>query len=139
MSLQVYLAISLGMGVQDHHAILVDSPTLDGSSPDASLGHIYQVTGNIQSGMAYEHRPAREDDISLGRRLLGTVEHSDLERFELICQGVPPPRKQFDGPRRMYPREPLRRCQEWVKDALDALRTEGVLQELGSDGPNGKS
>lgn len=41
--------------------------------------------------------------------------------------GIQPPKKQFDGPRRRYLDEPIRRCQEWTAEAIQALTSAGVL------------
>jgi hypothetical protein len=38
-------------------------------------------------------------------------------------------KKQFEGPRRLYPGEPIRRCQEWTKEAVETLAAEGVLEK----------
>ncbi|KAF3913086.1 hypothetical protein AA313_de0200582 [Arthrobotrys entomopaga] len=45
-----------------------------------------------------------------------------------ICEAVPAPKKQFQGPKRLYPREPLRACQEWAAEVVKILRDERVVQ-----------
>jgi hypothetical protein len=37
------------------------------------------------------------------------------------------PKKQFQGAKKLFPREKLRRCQEWVDEAVGLLRKRGVL------------
>jgi hypothetical protein len=48
--------------------------------------------------------------------------------FWEICRSIPPPKKQFNGPKRLYPKEPLRRCQEWIDEAVEALISNGILR-----------
>lgn len=36
--------------------------------------------------------------------------------------------KQFNGPKRIEPSVPLRRCQEWTDESIRALKNEGALQ-----------
>ncbi|KAE8376592.1 hypothetical protein BDV26DRAFT_265191 [Aspergillus bertholletiae] len=62
-----------------------------------------------------------------GKEKLGVVAIAEYGCILGICEGVPVPKKQFHGARRLYPREPLRRWQEWVAEAVNALKGEGVL------------
>ncbi|KAG7117504.1 hypothetical protein HYQ46_011095 [Verticillium longisporum] len=123
MSLPVYLVESIG-APNNHHAIFVLTNEKDGS------GYKFHVKGSIQLGMLYEatehHRPEDSPEY-LGKSCLGWVDVNDYPRVNDICTGVPPPKKQFRGPKRLYPKEPLRRCQEWVKEAIQALESNGVL------------
>jgi hypothetical protein len=125
MSYNVYLAESLGGGKSDHHAILV---ARDIPSKTREPRFLYQVKGSIAQGMTYEFREAREDDFMLGKTWLGTVEAEDFNCIDRICSSVPPPGKQFDGPRRLYPRKKLYKCQAWTRAALRALEAEGILR-----------
>ncbi|EHK98006.1 hypothetical protein M7I_6241 [Glarea lozoyensis 74030] len=50
MSYNVYLVSSSGLPM-DHHAIFIETHE---SGP--KTGYIYQVTGNIQTGMVHGHR-----------------------------------------------------------------------------------
>lgn len=114
---------------RDHHAIFVET-----YENGPSTGHLYHVKGNIQEGMIFEHRaeqPPEEIPGFCGKEKLGVVAVAEYGRVLGICEGVPVPKKQFQGAKRLYPREPLRRCQEWVAEAVDALKGEGVL--IGSD------
>lgn len=132
----VYIAVSIGGGAQDHHAIYID----DGSEIEVAKGQvlpagkIFQVTGSIQNGMLYEQKYGVDADVSvdgLGKgSAIGTVSKADFDsgRVEEICRAVPVPKKQFDGPKRLYPKEPLYKCQEWTRDAVQALKAAGVLQ-----------
>ena len=66
--------------------------------------------------------------------LLGAVDKADLDQFRQVCQSIPPPKKQFEGPKRLYSKEPLRRCQEWTVEAIDALKVQGILKTSQDDG-----
>ena len=117
MAHQVYLVVSAGLSPLDHHAIFVEMES-DGS------GQIFQVTGNIQNGMTYEQKSAKKPEDSATfheKKHLGQVSTIDFPRLQQVCEGIAVPEKQFDGPKRLYPKKPLRRCQEWTKDAVEAL------------------
>lgn len=127
MPYNVYLIASLG-APRNHHAIFVETET-DGN------GYLFHVTGNIQSGMTFEvrleNRP--EDSVEfVEKRLLGHISTENYPLIEGICRDIPPPKKQFDGSTRIYPQEPLRRCQEWIDEAIQALTQRGILQTQGS-------
>lgn len=125
----IYLAESLGGGKGDHHAIMVENTALQFTMPDTGpRAFLYQVKGSIAQGMTYEFRDAREEDSFLGKTLLGTVEGSDFNCIDRICAALPAPKKQFNGPKRLFPREKLYKCQAWTRDALQALEDEGILR-----------
>lgn len=123
MSYYIYKVASLGTP-RNHHAIFVET--------DASgSGVQFHVTGNIQSGMSFETEAAQRPEQSVtfvDKTLLGWVAVGNFQYIEGVCRGVPPPLKQFDGPKRLYPKEPLRRCQEWTNEAIQALAASGLLQ-----------
>lgn len=124
MSYNVYLISSLG-APRNHHSIFVET------DPVTSSGHIFQVVGNIQTGMSFGHRPEKGPEYWIdfvSKQLIGTVSHVNFPRIQPVVESVEPPRKQFDGPKRLYPTEPLRRCQEWTAEAIRQLKDEGVLQ-----------
>ncbi|PVH74008.1 hypothetical protein DL98DRAFT_659087 [Cadophora sp. DSE1049] len=123
MSYNVYLVAYAGLP-RDHHTIFVETGA-DGS------GYIFQVTGNIQDGMTHGHKAAKKPEDSLtyvSKHLIGTVSHENYARIGSIVDMIPPPKKQFNGPKRIYPAEPIRRCQEWNAEAIQALKSAGVLQ-----------
>jgi hypothetical protein len=124
MSYAVYLVTSIG-APRDHHAIFVET------NKDLT-GYIYQVTGNIQTGMIYGHRSSNrpeEDSTSfLAKTYIGKVSQADYDRIQPVIEAIPPPSKQFDGPKRINPGVPLRRCQEWTEEAIGALIDNGILQ-----------
>ncbi|EGD86028.1 hypothetical protein H112_06951 [Trichophyton rubrum D6] len=114
MSYSVYRVASAGLP-RDHHAIFVET-----SENGEKTGHLFQVKGNIQNGMSFEQRPEGQPEAS----------SSFIDKQEIgagICEGIPPPRKQFEGAKRLYPKEPIRRCQEWTAEAIQALKEAQVL------------
>lgn len=124
---KVYVAASAGMP-RDHHSLFVET-----NDPNPGAGHISQVTGNIQNGMTFEDKsllvsPEEEDPSFISKLKIGSVSQNDFpDTFRNVCLSVEPPKKQFDGPKRLFPREPLRRCQEWTADAKKALGEAEVL------------
>lgn len=121
MSYQVFLVSYAGVP-RDHHAIFVETNS-------DKTGQIFQVTGDIQNGMTYESKPGKrpEDSASfLKKELLGTVSTSNYPRINNVCSQIPPPAKQFNGPKRIDPSIPLRRCQEWTQEAVEYLTGEIV-------------
>lgn len=61
--------------------------------------------------------------------LLGYVTSEDYENGKVleICERIPVPKKQFEGSRKVFPGEKVRRCQEWTQEVVDCLRGEGIL------------
>ncbi|KAH7303325.1 hypothetical protein B0I35DRAFT_321439, partial [Stachybotrys elegans] len=124
MRLPLFLIESDGMP-RNHQGLLVQT------DDEEKSGRLFHVHGNIQQGMSFETRYPEKPESSptfLSRRLLGWVQESSLEKIEQICRSNPAPAKQFDGPRRIDPRQPLRRCQEWTKETIELLRSQGVLE-----------
>jgi len=123
MSYNVYLREHVG-GARNHHVIFVQTESNGG-------GFIFQVAGNIQQGMAFDHKRAKsseESETCLGQEKIGTVTKANFDRIQSIVETLPPPPKQFNGPKRINPSVPLRRCQEWTADAIQLLKDEGVLE-----------
>jgi len=110
MSFNVYLVDCMGMP-RNHHVIFVETHE-DGDK----TGYLYQVTGNIQTVMIHEHRKAKQPEIpnSFGglKQLIGTFTPNNYVHIRSVVNGVPPPKKQFNGLKKIYPNDPLRRCQE---------------------------
>ncbi|KAF3900220.1 hypothetical protein GY631_0170 [Trichophyton interdigitale] len=119
MSYAVYRVASAGLP-RDHHAIFVET-----SENGEKTGHLFQVTGNVQIGMSFEQRPEGQPEASssfVDKQEIGTVTHANYHRIQAVCEGIPPPRKQFEGSKRLYPKEPVRRCQEWTAEAIQTLK-----------------
>lgn len=124
MSYNVYRVSYAGMP-RDHHAIFVEK------NSDES-GWLFQVTGDVQRGMVHDDKAVRRPEDSAtyqGKELIGQVTAANFNQIKGICCTIPPPKKQFEGPRRLYPREPIRRCQEWTAEAIQALRDGNVLTD----------
>jgi hypothetical protein len=123
MSYNVYKVSSLGMP-RDHHAIFFET-NADGS------GFTFQVSGNIQNGMTHNHKSSEKPENSneyVSKEYLGTTSHANYERVAKICNAIEVPQKHFNGSTRLYPHLPLRRCQEWTEEAIEALKDAGVLE-----------
>ena len=123
MAYKVYLVAYVG-APRDHHAIFFETES------DES-GFIYQVVGDIQNGMRHDHKRAKrpEDSASfVSKTYLGTTFPANYSLVEAICNNIEPPKKQFNGGKRLYPTEPLRRCQDWTAEAIEALKVAEVLE-----------
>ena len=123
MSYKVFLVSSLG-APRDHEAIFIETE-LDES------GQIFHVTGNIQTGMKYESEARKKPEESISfvkKELLGTVPIANYSRINSVCERIPPPAKQFNGPKRINPNVPLRRCGEWTREAVQALKNDGIFE-----------
>lgn len=118
---------------RDHHTIWVDTgarKTLpNGKTVDT--GEIIQVTGNIQQGMSFQVKNGvdpEESNEGKEKVKIGTIKTTDLERLKQICSQLPPPPKQYNGPKRIDTSEPLYRCQDWTRDAIQHLIAAEVLR-----------
>jgi len=74
----------------------------------------------------------------LAHHAITIVTIANYPRVEEICDSIAPPKKQFERNRRLYPNEPLRRCQEWTVEAIQALTQAGVLQTQASSVQEGE-
>ena len=113
-------------GPGDHQGIFVET-----HETGLMSGHLYQVTGSMQQGMDFEHKKAyRPEDSATyaNKTLLGNVKIDDYPRVLEICQAIEPPKKQFQLNKRLYPGVPLRTCQEWTQEAIDALKTAQIIK-----------
>lgn len=65
--------------------------------------------------------------------VVGCVEAQDLARFKDYCLSISPPKLQITlGNRRIHPKEPLRTCQEWVVEVIEASTLSGIVNPLES-------
>jgi hypothetical protein len=131
MSYNVFLAAYIG-GARDHHAIFVETEA-------NGAGYIFQVTGDIQNGMKYECKAGKKPETSASfssKTYLGVIAVTDWNRIGEVCSGIPPPKKQFQGAKRLFPKEPLRRCQDWTQEAIQALTGASVLQPPANTAPD---
>lgn len=130
MSVQVFLVEYLGIP-RNHHAIFVE---LD---PRKGTGQLLHVTGSVQTGMEFQSKTLdRKPETSssfVTKRLLGTASVSNLSYIEDVCRSNPPPAKQFNGPKKIDKKAPLRRCQQWTAETIARLEYEGlILRSTGS-------
>ena len=128
MSYEVFLVDKLGASLS-HQLIFIRT------NPNSGSGLLYHVIGSTQSGMTYQHRAtsAPEESLTFEKSLpLGTVSVANLGRVDAVCQTIPPPKKQFQLSKRLYPNEPLRTCQEWASEAIEALKVAGVIEDAAS-------
>lgn len=110
---------------RQHHAIFIATNS-DGS------GNVFQVTGNVQQGMRYETKPWSLPEAYLSfshKEALGAVSKEEYHRIGAVCERIPPPEKQYEGRKKLQPDKPLRNCQDWTTDVIDALIGEGVLRQ----------
>lgn len=129
---EVYLGVYEG-APRDHHAIWIrtEDPLALPESAIAPAGMRVQVTGNIQTGMTFEVKSDVDPTVCLdgkAKHKIGKIESCDLERLIQTCQTLPPPAKQYDGPKRINPGIPLYRCQEWTAEAVQLLIDAGVVR-----------
>ncbi|TVY50553.1 hypothetical protein LCER1_G008410 [Lachnellula cervina] len=126
MSFNVYLVEYSGMP-RNHRGIFVETKEDGGRS-----GYLYQVTGDILHGMVYQHKPAKEPETSATfsglKELIGTVTTNNYVHIRSVVDSIPPPKKQYDGFKKIFPNEPLRRCHEWTNEAIQALKDRGIIQ-----------
>ncbi len=99
--------------------------------PSSNDGILLHVTGDLHHGMKFEEKSVknpRESTLYSSQSPLGWVATGDLDRMRSICQSNPPPKKQYSFGKPLYPGEPLNRCQEWTKETVNMLTSQGVLQ-----------
>lgn len=123
-----YLIAETSLGPQDHHYIFIET-----NESGAATGHRYHVIGNIQEGMTFNHRPCivpEDEPVFLSKARIGEVGVADYENggFLAVCDEVEVPKKQFQGAKRLFPKERLRKCQEWAAEAVALLEERGVLK-----------
>ncbi|KAL4988756.1 hypothetical protein BDW68DRAFT_86615 [Aspergillus falconensis] len=97
-------------------------------------GRRFHVIGKIQEGMTFNHRfciKPEDEPVFLSRERIGAVRADAYEggRFLSVCEEIEMPKKQFQGAKRLFPNETLRRCQEWASEAVALLGERGVLRE----------
>jgi hypothetical protein len=115
---------------RQHKAIFVETHE---SGP--GTGHLYQVVGSVAApgGMQPGYRPEVKPEECItcpfvSKELLGVVSKTAYEsKFEDICDEVERPKQQYRLSKRLFPAEKVRRCGEWVDDAVRLLRQQDVL------------
>jgi hypothetical protein len=127
----MYLVESLGNS-RNHHALYIE---IDKTT---EAGQLLNVVGNIQVGMEFESEATttlpESSHSFVSKTFLGWVSRSDVSKVEDACKSNPPPAKQFNGPKRIDPKRPLRRCQEWTAETIELLEKKGLLRREGQRG-----
>ncbi|OIW34631.1 hypothetical protein CONLIGDRAFT_688526 [Coniochaeta ligniaria NRRL 30616] len=118
-----YLATYLGHR-DDHHAVYVETGIDKG-------GHLFHVTGDIRIGMVFWQPHPFDTTAGLSVQHIGWISHDKLVEIRVVCETIPPPPRQYEGPKRLVPRHAIRHCQHWAADAIAALRERAILQPLG--------
>lgn len=118
-------------GAPNHIALFVRPSH---AQPKAS-GKCFHVTGTILAGMKFEVRDRESplvapDHVLDTMVLIGYVREGDMDRFEETCRTVPPPEPQMKlNGKPEDSSKSLRRCREWVEEAIEKLRAEGIISE----------
>lgn len=123
MPFKVYFVSYLGIP-KDHHAIFVET------NADKS-GNLFHVIGSIREGMRFEQKRSRNPLDSLlcnNKEHLGTVSETNYDDIENVVSAVEPPKKQYAGAEHINPHQPLRTCQEWTAEVIQALKETGILR-----------
>jgi len=124
MSFSVYTVEYLGN--PNHIAIFVENGS-NGS------GTLYHVVGTIPQGMTFEKKNRTPDQsatyVKGSKRLIGHVKSDQMDQFEIVCRLIPVPGAQMTlGGKLKDPSKPLRRCGDWVNEAISKLIAEGLVK-----------
>jgi hypothetical protein len=95
-------------------------------------GIVYQVTGDLKTGMKYERKKAKQPEKSptyASKSRIGTISAAKLGDVHLNCLWVPAPEAQLkpDG-HPMNPFAPIRGSDEWVSEVVKSLKTKCMLR-----------
>lgn len=122
----LYQAYYHGMP-REHQGIFVET-----HETGTGTGHLYHVIGTVLQGMNYNHRTEvrPEDSPEFARKQdLGYIKQAEYGKFQQICEAIEIPGKQLDlRGRRLDTTKPVRRCGDWVRDAIEALKNQEVLK-----------
>ena len=67
---------------------------------------------------------------------IGWISHNTFDEVEGVVRSILPPIKQYDGARRLVPKDQIRHCQHWAAEVSNTLQEKGVLTLL-APGDNG--
>ena len=128
-SYRVYLGRYLTWKKSHHHAIYVETEAAKGE------GMIYHVVGNLLTGMELGFGAALDplrSTTGVSKQHLGWITKENYHLMKAVCSMIPPPTAQMalDGTK-LDLSQPIRHCQHWVAEAIDALKTGGLLDPLG--------
>lgn len=122
---EVYQTRYVAVREKNHHSIYIET---DKSNME---GILYHVVGNLRTGMKIQIMPSKNPERfpSVESQLvIGCVGSKNILRFEELADSIPAPKPQlYLGGQRIYPSEPLRTCQEWVDEVLQASKLAGII------------
>ncbi|KAL3434194.1 hypothetical protein BDV09DRAFT_98836 [Aspergillus tetrazonus] len=129
LTYEAYVIAETSLGPRDHHYIFIET-----HEQGPMTGHRFHVIGNIQEGMIFNHRfcgKPEDEPVFLSKVRIGAVRIDDYESGRLlsVCQEVEVPKKQFQGAKRLFPEEELRRCQEWAGEVVALLKERRLLRQ----------
>lgn len=128
-SYRVYLGKYLTWKDTHHHAIYVETDEVN------EEGVLYHAVGSVLRGMKLDIRTDKDplrSDTGVSRQQIGWVTKQNHHRMQEVCLTIPPPAAQLAlNGKKLNPSQPIRHCQHWVAEAIDALKAEGVLDPLG--------
>lgn len=116
-------------GVRNHITLFVRPSNADSTAD----GKCFHVTGTILNGMQFEMRTRESpleapDHVPNTMILIGTVDDGKMDAFEATCRSIPPPEPQVHLNGKLKdPSKPLRRCGEWIQEAVEKLKRDGIL------------
>ena len=129
LTYRVYLGRYLGNEKTDHHAIYVEIDQV------AQTGMLHHVVDSILMGMEYQSRQGVDPLLSptgLSRQHVGWITEENYLFMEPVLQKITPPIAQLAlNGSKLDPSRPIRHCQHWAAEGLDALKVEGFLDPLG--------
>ena len=70
------------------------------------------------------------------KTLLAKVKVANLSLIKEMCLSIAPPKNKLQGAHRLFPQEPLwplRSCQEWAVEVVEALVPENVIYQEGEE------
>lgn len=124
----VYFVVYISYHGKNHHALYVETDA------PKETGYLYHVQGSLLGGMKFNTKPCpspRHSPSFESMTAIGSLKQHELAQFEEACLSIPPPKPQLTlGGRQIHPHEPLRTCQEWVAEAVEAVRTGGIIASL---------
>ena len=101
------------------------------TKPAERKGNYYEVLGDIQNGVYFEHRYSQDGPENImtfeSKLLLGKVDEGDVEKVLQTCRGIAAPVKQFEKNKHLFPGRPLRRCTMWTEEVIKALTDKKVV------------
>lgn len=126
MSYPMYRVEYCSLSTKGQHSLFIET------EPERA-GQLYEVRGDIRycdtTFWIFTVTGRPEDSPSFEEKTyLGSIVADRFHMVESICLSIQPPKKQWDGPRRLYPDQPLRQSREWVNEVIAAFIASGTAQ-----------